>query len=156
MKRQRRKEGNIYKICLGNGTLVYAREGTFGAIAVYDSRTDHDLSIDEVVKLPVLFYVSVMDYAIKAGIWKVVGNRSLVDAPLPEVPPTGIKDVIDKEIFRIYFNSGQMRSATREEIEGLEPAMSWHPERVQKRLLDHYNGFPDRWKESLPSYYSGE
>jgi hypothetical protein len=75
---------------------------------------------------------------------------------LPDVPPKGIKDIHDKGEFRIYFNNGQMRSATREEIEGLEPAMSWHPERVQRRLLDYYNGFPDRWKESLPSYYSEE
>ncbi len=97
-----------------------------------------------------------MDFAIKAGIWKIVGNRTLVDAPLPEVPPRGIKDVIDKGVYRIYFNSGEMRSAMREEIEGLEPAMGWYPERVQQRLLDYYNGFPDRWKESLPSYYAVE
>jgi hypothetical protein len=97
-----------------------------------------------------------MDFAIKLEEWKIVGNRSLSEAPLPPVPPKGIKDINDNGTFRICFHGGQMRSATREEIEGLEPAMVWHPERIQKRLLDYYNGFPDRWKESLPSYYSAD
>ena len=97
-----------------------------------------------------------MDFAIKLGEWRIVGNRSLVDAPLPKVPPKGIKNKYDGGKFQIYFHSGQIRHATREEIEDLEPAIIWHPERVQKRLLDYYNGFPDKWKESLPSYYSGE
>lgn len=156
MKRQRSQKGNVYEIDFGNGTHAYAREGTVGSVAIYDSQTKLALSIDEIVQLPILFYVVPMEFAIKECVWKIVGYRSLADAPLPEVPPKGIKDINEKGKYRIYFNNGQMRSATREEIEGLEPAMVWHPERVKNRLLDHYNGFPDRWKESLPSYYSVE
>lgn len=153
MKKQRRRVGNIYEIDLGDDTHVYAREATFSSTAIYDSRTTLDLTIDEVVRLPVLFFVVVMKFAIHDSIWKIVGNRCLADAPLPEVPPKGIKDPRDRGVFRIYFHSGQIRNATREEIENLEPAMLWHPERVKTRVLDYYNGFPDRWKESLTSYY---
>jgi hypothetical protein len=153
MKRPRSRKGNVYEIDLGDGTHVYAREGTFGSVAIYDSRAKLALSIDEIVRLPILFYVLPMEFAIKECVWKILGYRSLADAPLPEVPPKGIKDINEKGKYRIYFNSGQMRSATRKEIEDLEPAMSWHPERIQKRILDYYNGFPDRWKESLSEYY---
>lgn len=140
MKRQRRREGDIHRIDLGDGTHVYAREGKFSVSAFYDARVTEELPIDEIVKLPILFHLSVMDVAIKQGRWKIVGNRSLDEAPLPDPPPQFIQDAIHKKHFRITFRNGTIRNATREEIEGLERCAIWFPEHVEGRLLDHYEG----------------
>jgi hypothetical protein len=153
MARRRVKEGDVYKIELGDGTHVYAREATFSSSAYYDSRTTCDLPIDEIVKFPVLFFVCVFDEAIKQGRWKLVGNRSLHDAPLPQVPPKAIRRPYGDSRFAIYFNDGRIRETAREEIEGLEPAMIWSPEKVEARLRDYYLGYPERWKDSLAGFY---
>lgn len=42
-----------------------------------------------------------------------------------------------------------MTKATREECEGLEICAVWEAHAVEERIIDHYNGVPNFWVESM-------
>jgi hypothetical protein len=58
-------------------------------------------------------------------------------------------DVLDPDHYQIIDDEGNIRDATREETEGLEPAAVWEPEHIADRLEDHYAGRPNRWLKSM-------
>jgi hypothetical protein len=118
-------------------------EATF---AFYDSRATEELSIEHVITRPVLFFVAVMQYAIKGGLWPIVGHAPLDDQL--KAPPCFIQDPLNLNNFEIY-KDGKIRKATKEECAGLECAAVWDPEHVEDRLKDHYAGRKNKWLESL-------
>jgi hypothetical protein len=122
------------------------KEATFG---VYDAHVPdtQELSIAAFDTVPILFFVAVMDHAVKKGRWKIIGNIS-PDLLSVEAPPKFIHDPLDRTRFSIYQN-GQIRRATREECAGLERSAVWEPEHVEDRIRDHYAGRPNRWLESM-------
>jgi Immunity protein 26 len=70
----KRKIGDILKIELGDGTHTYARVLHEATFAIYDARTTEELPIEETVERPILFYVAVMNRAVKEKRWLVVGH----------------------------------------------------------------------------------
>jgi|SRR5882762_1686079 len=146
MKSKKRTVGDIVEIPLGDETHTYAhvlQEASFG---VYDCRVHEELTMEQVVSRPVLFFVAVMDYAIKTGRWRIVGHSPL--DLLPRRPPTFIQDAMNRDSFSIYEN-GQIRPATREQCIGLERTAVWDPEHVEERIRDHYAGQKNKWLEAL-------
>ena len=117
-KSQKRVIGDIVKINLGDGFHVYARVLAEASFAFYDNRVAEALPIDRIVASPILFWVAVMDYAVKRGRWVVIGNAPIDDSLL-NPPPTFIQDALKKDFFQIY-HKGQIRRATKEECIGLE------------------------------------
>jgi len=134
------------KVSLGDGSHTYARVPPDASFAFYDSRTTEDMAIEQVTGLPVLFFVAVMEHAVKEGRWPVVGHVPLDNAL--QAPPKFIQDALNKNRFEIY-EHGQIRPATRQECIGLERAAVWEPELVEDRIRDHYARRKNKWVESL-------
>jgi hypothetical protein len=146
MKRQQRNIGDVVKIDLGDGFHSYARVLQDASFAVYDCRTQDDLPMVQILFNPILFWVAVMDSAVKKGRWTIVGSAPL-EPSLVVPPPKFIQDPMDKEKFSIY-EHGQIRPAKKEECIGLERASVWDPEHVEDRIRDHYAGKVNKWVES--------
>jgi hypothetical protein len=140
-KRIKRIEGDVVKIPLGDGTHVYARTLQDASFAFYDARVSEELAVEWVVTRPILFYLAVMDSAVKGGRWPVIGNVPL-DGTIVR-PPQFIQDLHNRNSFSIY-RDGIITPASREECVGLERASVWEPEFVEERLRDHYAGRPNR------------
>jgi Immunity protein 26 len=151
-KSKKRNAGDVVSIPLPDGLHAYARVLPDATFAFYDSRTSEDLPVSEVISRPILFFLAVMDHAIKAGRWPIVGHLPLEEGLNP--PPRFIQNSLDKKSFSIYEN-GQIRPATRSQCRGLERAAVWEPEHVEERLLDHYAGRRNKWINSLDEEFLG-
>lgn len=116
-------------------------------VAFYDLKTDHPVSVEEVITAPILFTVPVMRYAFKEGGWSIIGHQPL-DEKLLEPPIFFMKDVFSGKFF-ITYDGGQRIPATRSEIEGHGRAAVWDPEHVEDRLSDHFIGRSNKWVQSL-------
>jgi hypothetical protein len=146
-KSYKRNLGDILKIDLGENFHSYCHTLGDASYAFYEGRFDEDQKIDQIIHLPILFKIAVMDYAVKFGRWAIVGNSPLPES-LAHLPAKFIQDKIDKRQFRIYEN-GEIRRATRDECIGLESAAAWDPEHVEDRLRDHFAGRENKWVKSL-------
>lgn len=145
-KKLKRRIGDVVKIPLEDGSSCFGRVLDEPLVAFYDIKTDLQPSIDEIVRLPVLFKVWVMNHAITSGRWEVIGHHD-VDNALMEPVRFFKQDPITKEVC-IYLNSEEI-AATREQCKDLERAAVWNPEHIEDRLRDHYLGVPNKWVESL-------
>jgi hypothetical protein len=147
MKLSKRMHGDVVRIAFGDGQYTYARVLEEASYAIYDLRTTEDVPIDQVVARPVLFYVAVMDQALKRGRWAVIGNLPL-SGELLNPPPRFIQDPLRYDTFSIYQN-GKIRTATEEECLRLERAAVWDSQHVEDRIRDHYEGKPNKWLDCL-------
>jgi hypothetical protein len=150
MKKQKRIKatvGDLVKIQLDSQWHVYARVLKEPLFAFYDSRTDKELTFDEIKNLPVLFKIWVMKYAVTSGRWPVVGNYHLEES-LKQVEKFFKQDCLNPQSISIYYEGHEI-PATREECIGLECAAVWDPEHVEDRLRDHYAGKPNKWVKAL-------
>ncbi len=147
VKKQKRVVGDVVRIDLGDGTHTYARVLGDAAFAFYDRRVKEELPTARIIGSSILFQIPVMHYAVKKGLWAVVGNEPL-DESLMNPPPFFMQDAFNKEVFSIY-ERGQIRPATKAECTGLERAAVWDPEHVVDRIRDHYAGRENAWVISL-------
>jgi hypothetical protein len=138
MKRQRRRAGDVVRIDLGAGFHTYARVLPDPLVAFYDCRRVGEASLPEVLSSQILFRLAVMNHAVKAGRWPVIGHEPL-KAEMLLLPPNFIQDPIDETIFSIYENRA-LPAGTREQPHGFERALVWEPEHVEDRLRAHYAG----------------
>ena len=145
-KKIERTVGDVIKIAFEDGNICFGRVLEEPLIAFYDLKTDSVPEIDEVISLPILFKVWVMNHAITSGSWEVVGHKKL-EASLTEPVQFFKQDPISKGVC-LYVNSEEVPAA-REQCEGLERAAVWNPEHVEDRLRDYYLGVPNQWVESL-------
>lgn len=146
MAGQRRVIGGVLKVPLGGGWHAYAWTLPEVDFALFDLRTDVEMSAAEVVTHPVAFRVMVNGSAYLDGRWTRIGKVT----PPPEVlapVPTYIQDQFTGQ-FSIYL-AGDIRPATRAECIGLECCAVWAPEHVEDRLRDHVAGRRCKWGESL-------
>ena len=145
-KSKQRTVGDVVRIPLEDGWHTYAQVLPEASFAFYDARGENEMTIDQIVGRPVLFVVPVMDYAVKKGVWPIVGH--VLPGQLVKSPPRFIQDALNKSHFEIY-EDGETRPATREECIGLERSAVWDPTHVQDRLRDYYAGRANKWVESL-------
>lgn len=145
-EKQKRVIGDIVRVDLGDGFHTYARV-LEESVTFYDCRVDQDLPLGRILSSRALFSVWVMDYAIKSGRWKIIGQAPL-DASLATPHRFFMQDAIRHDEFSIY-ESGNIRRASRNECVGLERAAAWDPEHVEDRIRDHHSGRPNKWVESL-------
>ena len=144
VKQQRRTVGSIVKVPLEEGFHTYARILRGTSYAFYDCRTKDDLdNLSKIISTPVLFIISVQNFAITRGRWLKVGKVPLEESLLVE-PPRFAQDALNPEIFEIVEN-GKRRKATMEECIGLERLSVWQPGAVERRLLEHYKGQKSDW-----------
>jgi hypothetical protein len=145
-RRQRRVIGAVLKVPLSGRWHAYAWTLPEVDFALFDLRTDDDVSADEVVTYPIAFRVGVNGSANLDGRWLRVGKVAPPAAILAPVPKF-IQDSISGA-FSIYL-AGDIRPATRSECLALERCAVWAPEHVEDRLRDHFAGHRNKWVESL-------
>lgn len=146
-KRQQYKVGAIVKVPLEPGWHTYARLLQPPLLAFYDSRSNRELPLEEIISKPILFKIAVMRDAVTSGRWQKIGAMPL-ESHLVEEPVFFRQDALKPDQFFLY-RGGQEYPATRAECVGLERAAVWEAEHVEDRLRDHYAGRPNRWVESL-------
>lgn len=148
--KQRIKIGSFIKIDLGNELFAYGRILPKASYAIYNVITKNKvLAVSDLEGREVLFILSVYDFAVKDGRWKIIGYLNL-EKNLEVLPLNFIQDKLDPNVFQLYDpNTGAISPAKKEECVGLESAAVWEPEHVEQRILDHYYKRPNVWVEKL-------
>lgn len=150
-KKTRRREGDVLKIELGDGRHSYAQVAAEPLVVFFNGAYSENLALEQVVGLPVLFRLWVMNHAITRGIWPVIGTQALF--PENKQEPFFFKqDAFTGSLalhHSSFANTNWERPATFSECKGLEHAAVWEPEHVLDRLQDHYAGRSNKWVESL-------
>ncbi|GEM_PF-2143359 len=140
MKKPRLTKGVIIEIPLENNFHTYGRMMEFH-VAFYDSRTQENLSIEEIVQKPVLFSVTIYDRPIREGWWKIIGKKLPLEANLflEEKKPAYTEDILADCCF-IHYADGTQKKVNREEVQGLESCTVWTHTSIEQRLNDFYAG----------------
>ena len=76
-KKTKRIDGNIVKITLEDGSFSFARVLEEPLMAFYELKTNKLPTVEEIVRLPILFKIWVMNDAITTGTWEVIGYKEL-------------------------------------------------------------------------------
>ncbi len=145
-KQQRRTVGSVVKIPLENNYHTYARILT-DDFAFYDIHTKEDLSINEIVKSPVLFFAAVYDDVLKDG-WVKVSKALSIEAHLKDKPPVYTQDRLNPTNYTIYKN-GEEIPATKQDCINLEYLMIWEKQEIEERLNDHFAGRKNEFVEKM-------
>ena len=144
-KQQRRTVGAVVKIPLENNYHTYARILT-DDYAFYDIHATEDLPIDEILKLPVLFFATVYDDALKDG-WVKVSKALPIEEHLNDKPPVYTQDRLSLK-YSIW-KDGEEIPATKQDCIGLEYFMVWEREEMEERLNDHFAGRVNEFVEKM-------
>ena len=149
MGRQQRTVGAIVEIKLRNNLYSYGRILDKANFAIYDILTEETLSINEIVKRPVLFIVAVQNDAVTTGRWRKIGKLPL-EKNLLSLPMKFIQDGLVPNIFKLYDpNTGKTIKATKEDCLGLERAAVWEAKQVEDRIRDYHDEKPNRWLKNM-------
>lgn len=133
------KPRTIHRIELEDGYHTYALRLKRPRFAIYDVRTERELSPEEIVSRPILFIVSVFHEALKR--WPVIDHQP----PITEeifLPPEFIQSTPDE--IRVLYDDYHERPGSYEECLNLERVQVWSPDLVEERINDHYAGRPNR------------
>ena len=144
------KEGAFIEIPLRNGMFSYGRILGKAAYAFYDIYSDSKVvDITSLQSKKVLFIVGVYNHGITKNRWKTIGVLEL-EQGVKKIPLAFIQDSIEPNKFKLYDpNTGEIKPATKSQCIGLECAAVWEPEHVEDRIVDYYEGRPNKWFESL-------
>lgn len=149
VQRGRVRVGDIVKVPLADGTYGYAWVREEPLVSFFRHRDDGvGANVDAVLKSGTLFSIWVGNDPLANGAWIVVGHADLGVAG-SEVRPAFFKqDAISGELTITHDGAAEI-PATAEDCATLERAAVWRADHVQERLLDHFQGRPNRWVESL-------
>jgi hypothetical protein len=141
--------GNIVSKALDDGWTYYARLLEFPWAVFYRHRTKQATDdLAKVVASPVLFTIAAHKDLLANGEWNLAGHVRL-DGALQPPHAQAVWDVVDSTRCKIIDDQGEMRTATLEECEDLEPAAVWEPEHIADRLKDTFAGRRNIWLDSM-------
>ena len=144
-KKTAQGRGTFLLIPLGDGTFGYGRLLDDPNVAFYRYRTEQpEADLDKIAASPIAFTIA----SRTAKTWEPIGRRELEEVLLKPV----VRFSQDRADFRqctIYDNHHNVRNASPEECEGLEPAAVWEPSGVVQRLLDVFAGRPNEDVEHM-------
>jgi hypothetical protein len=145
-KRIRRRVGDVVVIPLGeSNATAYAVVLDDGNFAIFGAKDGAPVEV--ALQRKPMFYVAVMDSAVKSGRWPII-DVPPGTVPQLQAPPTFIQDDKNPEKLEIY-REGKIEPATRDEVLGLERTAGWAAEHVEDRVRDEYVGRKNKWLESL-------
>jgi hypothetical protein len=130
----KRRAGQFVRINLYNGYFAYGYEINHGSVAVLDIMTSDSLSPADIISQPRLFTVGVLNTGFVK--WKKIGYVDL-ETSQRKRPDKFIQDSGDLSL-RIMDDDANMRSATFEEVQGLERVTGWDNYHVEQRVRDHF------------------
>ena len=137
------KKGDIFEICLDSGKVAFAQALNEPEFAFFE--------VSPVDKNPnTIFRLWVHKSALKE--WSRIGNKELT-ADLETEVPRFKQDPINGSLS--IYKGGKERSATTEEIKGLECAAVWDGNHIKDRLSDHLEGKENKWLISLQPKING-
>lgn len=142
-KKQLVKPGDVLAIPLpAIGKVAYARVYGEGAIAVYtDVKAPGEAP--PIGQRSFLFQVGVYAEVLRSGDWPKVVKDPFVDGEDTWPAPCFVQDALDGS-FSLYHH-GEMRAATRDEVEGLEPVAAWARQHVEDRIQAAVLGREQPW-----------
>lgn len=141
------QEGSIIRKSLDDGWTYYGRLLAFPWAAFYRLRTKEPSGdLHEITASPVLFIIAAHKDLAARNQWAPIGRLPL-EASLRPPEAQAVWD--DAGTCQIIDAEGEMRPATPEECEGLEPAAVWEPEHIADRLQDAFAGRENRWLRDL-------
>ena len=149
MAQQRWRAGVVIRKSLEDGWTYYARLLEFPWAVFYKHRTktpSDDLAA--ITAHPVLFTIAAHKDLLAKNEWEVVGHLAL-DGSLTPPRAQAVWDLDDPDGCQIIDDQGEMRPATPEECEGLEPAAVWEPEHIADRLRDTFAGRRNHWLDEM-------
>jgi hypothetical protein len=139
------KEGDIIKIPLPDGTHVYARILVDGSYAIYDYKTDIDISdLNDIIEKPILFIASVDIFGIKEGYWSVIGHIPL-EKGLKNFYPRFFNAVPTNEVNISFYNvyKNEIEEAIKNDWIGTGKTQlgGIHGRvHIESRIMDYYAG----------------
>jgi hypothetical protein len=149
--KQQRTIGAIVKVPLEKGFFGYGRILTGTSFAFYDIRSKEELTdLAEIISSPVLFIISVNNYAVTDRRWVKIGKLPL-EKTYTVLPPRYTQDLLSPDKFKIIYSDGTMKQVTNEECNGLERFAVWQPQQVEERLSDYFAGRKNRYLEQMNS-----
>lgn len=135
------EEGAFVRIPLEDGTFGYARQLPLPDFAFYDLRTVEPLSdLDTIERRAILFKIGAREDRRR---WIPLGTRPL-SGEVAEPVVQFHQEIGDYRKCTIFDTAGHERSAAPEECIGLERASIWEAHGVERRLLDTFEGRPNR------------
>ncbi|SEN74205.1 Immunity protein 26 [bacterium A37T11] len=143
-------DGKFFEISLPNGKFAYGRILRNSACAFYNIYSEHRITdIYLISKAEVIFIVTVHKSAFGKNKWKKIGYLDL-DRNLSVLPLEFIEDGLIPGNFEIYNpNNGEITPTTKDKCIGLERAAVWEPGHIEDRLIDYFEGRPNKWVEQL-------
>ncbi|OKS89027.1 immunity 26/phosphotriesterase HocA family protein [Mucilaginibacter polytrichastri] len=145
-----RKEGAFFEIKLPNGKYSYGRilpKANFSFYNIYSEKPIID--INEIQKQSVLFINAVYKAAITKDRWTKIGVAEL-ELSLQTMPLKFIEDQLAPGNYSLYNpNTGVITEVTKDKCVGLERSAVWEPEHIEERIIDHFEGRPNKWVEQL-------
>src|SRR5262245_51651565 len=128
---KRIRVGDIVAIPLTAGRFAFGRVLKDASIAVYRYVSDAESSVPPLTT-PYAFVVGVYQDVLCSGSWPLAERVPFENEDDAWPPPHAVHDVISGR-FSIYYK-GQMRPASPEEAEGLEPAAVWDKHHILQRI----------------------
>lgn len=145
-KRQRVKPGDVLAIAMPSlGKVAYARVYGEGTIAVYSELKDPGQP-PPLGHRVFLFQVGVYAQVLGSGAWPRVARDPFAHGEDSAPRPCFVMDRLDGG-FSIY-HQGSMRPASRDEVQGLEPAAAWDKQHVEDRIEAAYLGRAQPWVDA--------
>jgi len=149
--KQQRTVGAIVKIPLEKRFYGYGRilEGT--SFAFYDLHSKEKINdLSKIISSPILFIISVNNYAVTDGRWAKIGKLPL-EKKFGVLPPRYTQDLLSPDKFKIIYSDGTVKDATQKECSGLERFAVWQPQQVEERLSDYFAGRKNRHLKQMNS-----
>lgn len=140
--------GDIVRVPLADGSYGYGHVLTEPLVAFVAHRDGGEAkNFHELIQKPAAFRIWVSNRPMKDGSWSIVGHVEPDAAALRPVPFFK-QDALSRRV-SITYDGGIEFPATADECRGLERAAVWEPEHAAERLMDYFEGRPNRWVESL-------
>ncbi|GAA2717373.1 hypothetical protein [Actinoplanes palleronii] len=146
-------------ISFNSGSVLLVPAGRYHALAVMTAKTPHiafyscrdEFDIADIGSLSAnepLFVIAVMKAAYSAGRWgQVLGQ--LRETAIPAAPPVFRQEIGSGACSIVEPGRSTRLLVPREECIGMERQAVWSAHHVESRLVDHYEGRPNIFVESL-------
>ena len=136
-KRRHWNPGNFVEIPFENGRYCYGVVTITERLAIMDYCDTEQLTPEKIAELPILFEISVMNYAIGKNGWPLSGQVELKEK-FKTYPINYKKDPINGKYYILDHTWMNEIPATKEECQNLEVAAAWEPCHILERLAEHY------------------
>lgn len=144
MERKVKEEvGMMFRVPLRDGTYGYGQVPRIAKCIFFDHRDPEDAwtPVEEILKKPMIFYVTVDKHVIEDGIWKSLGVWP-VDPPHQKFPDPFGWDYFKKQ-YTIWQTGVGKTFVNQADIDGRELLASWGHIAVEDRLRDHFAKRPN-------------